>query len=575
MSATTTDVAAGPVVGWDGQPLVIPDYLPGAAWAPRFPTGDQVDLAADFLPGLNRARSATLITGDQVERSSLRDAETELRQVLTGVGLYEGPSWRITVTPGKVKVWTRDEARRDRTENRQNSADSQMADMLAAFVVADGDVPDEAPVRGTISEWSRKSQTRMREAFLDLDYGPWMANHDRPLAMQTVTYPGCWLAVAPDSATVMKHLEILRKRYERAFGEPLYAIWKKEFQGRRAQVWCRCQTCGDRDDGRVPHVHMLVQPPTTYADGSPCNYRSWLLATWAAIVDHPDTEQRRRHGLAGTAVDFGDGQRCTDPRRTADYFAKHSGGSHGKKAYQHKVPAAWEDRPGRFWGYWGLQKKTATVEVTPETGTDAGRIVRRYSKAQQVTRRVLRPRTPGGRPVSKYPEVIGLAGAQLVQSRPAPTLRGSRIRAIRAKNGRGWLSLNNGPDFAYYLGVALRQTDDQRQADAVREELENCGRWDTPEARARRLAPGPRRDALLARLTERAEQARPVEWIRYPDPPVRITDSARPTSKPRCSRCGGKLSPVLAAHGRHIGDCLDLDDQQVLASTRARELEMQ
>lgn len=605
MSAALTTAASGAVKGqpeitgpvdWNGRPLEIPDHVPGALWKPNFPTADQVDQAAAYLPGLNRAmRRAEPTTLSS--RSGLRDQEIELGQVLNSVDLYEGPRSYLTISPGKVKIWTRDEARRDRTENRQSDAETMLVDAMATFLGEDGHFPGEdengqrlTPVRGSISEWSRKSQTRMRERLLDLDYTPWMTNLDRQLAMITVTYPGCWMRVAPDSATVMGHLETLRKRYQRAFGEDLLAIWKKEFQGRSEYVWrngklldnwCRCPWCTDHaelEDGRAPHVHMLMQPPTRYRDGSAARFNQWLSETWVAIVDHPDPEQRQRHLSAGTNVEYADanteGKNYVDSARTADYFAKHSGGPHGKKRYQHKVPAAWDSRPGRFWGYWGLQRKTATVEVTDADRIAAGRLVRRYSKAQGITHRVMKPRTPLGAPISKYPEVVGLAGAHFLLQRSKKKYRGVRQRAVRCKNGRGWLSLNSGPAFAWDLGYALRQVQDHRETDSVHAELQRCGLWDTPLARARRLAPGPRRDALIARLhareTPRAERPPSTDQAG----PARV-QMARRTEPATCSVCGDRLADVLIPAGKHIGNCLDIDHSEVPASLHARQLEMQ
>jgi hypothetical protein len=140
------------------------------------------------------------------------------------------------------------------------------------------------------------------------------------------------------------------------------------------------------------------------------------------------------------------------------YFLKHS--QFWDKEYQHRVPEAWQEpgaTPGRFWGYWGLRKHTATVEVSRRDGVLAGRTLRRWSIAQQVTREVTRPRVKGGRVTSKYPEVIGLAGAQLVESRPAPKYRKTRIRARRMPDNRGFVSVNDGPAMASQLARYLDQ----------------------------------------------------------------------------------------------------------------------
>ena len=56
------------------------------------------------------------------------------------------------------------------------------------------------------------------------------------------------------------------------------------------------------------------------------DFRRWLSITWAEIVAHPDPEERRKHLLAGTGVDYAQGVKLTDPRRMAIYFAKYGAG---------------------------------------------------------------------------------------------------------------------------------------------------------------------------------------------------------------------------------------------------------
>lgn len=446
----------------------------------RFPSPDQVDAAADLLPAV----PATATAG----RESL---------------LPEGPTWRISVSPGRVRVWTRDNAANDRRETHERDLRTKSADALAAFLSSDDEVPEPIPSR-EITGWSSKSRANMRGRFADLDYTTLFVDPTRPAAMLTLTYPGCWLPVAPDGHTAKAHLKALRKRYRRTFGEDLACIWKLEFQARGAAARCSCLDCDGVDDGRAPHFHILACPPRSDRDGNAVNFREWLRATWAAIVAHPDHEQRRRHELAGCNVDYAEGLRASDPRRVTTYFAKH-GGAEGKE-YQHCVPQAWQEPgrgPGRFWGYWVLKPKVATVEVDPAVGTQAGRIVRRHSHAQQVTRQVSRPRVRGGRPLSKYPEVVGLAGAQLLASRTKVTHRRSRTRAVRARNGRGWLMVNDGARFGVELAVVLRDDLERRQDASDRAELNRAGRADTPLARALQLPRSPRRDELISRLRQK------------------------------------------------------------------------
>ena len=259
--------------------------------------------------------------------------------------------------------------------------------------------------------------------------------------MVTLTYPADWLTVAPDGKTVKKHLKAFRKRWERAWGLPLLALWKLEFQRRGA-----------------PHVHLFtIVPDGRTAEGK--HFREWLSAAWAAIVAHPDPEEYRRHQLAGTGVDYAAGLRSSDPRRIAVYFSKH--GLYAAKGYQNEVPAEWQEPgkgPGRFWGYWGLERCAKAVEVTPEAATTAARVMRRWARAQGITHEVSVRRTKGGDPVSMYPEVIGLAGAQMVTAKRKARRRKVRRRAKRLPRGRGWISLNDGPGFALEVARFLEMS---------------------------------------------------------------------------------------------------------------------
>lgn len=423
----------------------IPDNL-SSLWTPKFPSADLVDAAASLLPDQKCGQ------------------------------LEEGPSWRISVSPGKVKLWTKDEAKAERTENRLREARIKTADAYAAFLASGDEIPADPEPTRVIHEWSRKSRSRMVEALCDLDYEPFFGDPSRLLAMLTLTYPGAWLEVAPNGQEVKRHLKMLRKRYKRAYGEDLLCIWKLEFQRRGA-----------------PHVHMLMRPPHQLVDGK--NFRDWLSRVWVEIVNHSDSEERRRHLLAGTGLDFNEGLRGSDPRRVAVYFTKH--GAYQAKNYQNQVPKEWQEPgkgPGRFWGYWGLQKKIATVSVSVKVGTEAGRILRRYSRAQQVTQLIHRPRVKNGRRVeSVYPEVIGLAGKQLLQAHRVH-MRPTRVRAIRMKNGRGWISVNSGPALVTALAFALHKSG---------EEANRAPETQTPLARAYRLSPGPRRDSLIKALLQK------------------------------------------------------------------------
>lgn len=384
-----------------GDAVAVPDAPPSVrdVWAPEFPKADLVAFAAGQFAPLPPWKGE------------------------------EGPRFRIVVSPGSMAVESRDLAKAERTWERTERARQLEVEMIAAYIEEHGDPPPEPLPSREITEWSRKSRARMFRAFCELDYQPLLGRPGIP-GMVTLTYPGDWLPVAPDGKSAKKHLKKFRKRWARAWGGPMLACWKLEFQHRGA-----------------PHFHLFTVVPTGRSrDGRV--FREWLSATWAEVVDHPDPEEFRKHLLAGTGVDFAAGLRARDPRRIAVYFSKH--GLYAAKEYQNVVPVEWQEPgkgPGRFWGVWNLQRCAKVVEVTPAAATLAARVMRRWARAQDVTCQVTVKRTKGGAVRCECPEVIGLAGAQLVESR---TFRKRKVRrrAKRLPRGRGWISLNDGPAFA-------------------------------------------------------------------------------------------------------------------------------
>jgi hypothetical protein len=180
-------------------------------------------------------------------------------------------------------------------------------DTHAVVAVAQCKLGGIAPGRSgrRVTQWSRKSRTAMCRTFAELDYTP-LVDDGRVPAMITLTYPGDWESVAPDGASVKRHMVLWRKRFHREYGEPARYIWKLEFQLRGA-----------------PHVHLWMAPPTRRGrSGQP--FRDWLSHAWTNIVAHPHPSERARHLLAGTAVDVLNGLRACDPKRLAIYFTKHS-----------------------------------------------------------------------------------------------------------------------------------------------------------------------------------------------------------------------------------------------------------
>lgn len=419
--------------------------LPGL-WKPQFPGTELLSAAISMLPKRGQAvgPDVQVPAGYEVQR----DHQGRLRfhpdhrprptaNALDTV-LPEGPTWRISIAPGMVQFGTKDYARAQRTEQRQQRTRELIADQLAAELMRTGTFPAKPPSTREITGWSQKSRVNMIRTMLSLDYGPMFADPNRVPAMATLTYSGDWLTVAPNGKAAKKHFNNWRKAYEHAWGEKLVCVWKMEFQFRGA-----------------PHFHLLMAPPHGVAQAGKfqgLNFREWLSQSWAATVNHPDPEEYKRHVNSGTGVDLNDGLRSTDPKRVAVYFSKH--GSFKAKDYQNQVPEEWQEPgqgPGRFWGVRQLKKAVYTADLTPQDAYTLSRTARRWADAQNTTRQSTRPRTKGGRPASKYPEVIGLAGAQLIESRGPTRYRTSRTKAKRLTGGRGFLSVNDGAAFTSQL----------------------------------------------------------------------------------------------------------------------------
>jgi hypothetical protein len=298
---------------------------------------------------------------------------------------------------------------------------------------------DQSGTGGLITEWSRKSRSSMCRTFAELDYTP-LVESCRVPAMVTLTYPGDLEAVAPNGASVKRHMVLWRKRFQREYGEPARYIWKLEFQRRGA-----------------PHIHLWMAPPMS-PGRSGRGFARWLSETWADVVDHPDAEQKARHLLAGTAIDVRNGLKAHDPKRLAIYFTKHSSPNlHGDKEYQHIVPELWQQPgrgPGRFWGVYGLKKAIAVVEVAQDAYLAARRIVRRWSRSLAMygdsTIRfptAVVPRTA----VRLVPRVNYKTGA-VVHRR----VRRRRTLCNQGGLAGGYALVNNGPEFAVQLVSALQ-----------------------------------------------------------------------------------------------------------------------
>ncbi len=440
-------------------------------------------------PGLNPATAGGLVICAENVRDSLADGipTGELRaidalglrfpspeMVTTAAALFEpaapwacGPErrgvepesgrFRITIGPGVVRLRWTNPVRAEKTAERAvghhqrdvDDAKLYVRDELA-LTTGDGDQAvvssarrsptenDQCGTGGVITEWSRKSRSAMCRTFAELDYSP-LVESGRVPAMVTLTYPGDWEAVAPDGASVKRHMVLWRKRFQREYGEPARYIWKLEFQRRGA-----------------PHIHLWMAPPMS-PGRSGRGFAQWLSEAWAQVVDHPDAEQKARHRLAGTAIDVRNGLRACDPKRLAIYFTKHSSPNlNGDKEYQHIVPELWRQPgrgPGRFWGVYGLKKAIAVVEVTKDAYLAARRIVRRWSRSQAIY----------GNSSSRFPTaVVPRTATRMVPrvDRDTGVVAHRPVRRRRTLCNHGGLAggyalVNDGPGFAAQLARAI------------------------------------------------------------------------------------------------------------------------
>ena len=216
------------------------------------------------------------------------------------------------------------------------------------------------------TSWSDKSRAKMLERFSTLDFTPF-SEESSIIAFLTLTYPSDWLTVAPTSQSAKRHLSLLRKRFEREFSRPFFALWKMEFQRRGA-----------------PHFHLLAPIPK----GN--DFKNWLSKTWTEIVNHPDELERSKHLQAGTGVDKAKGIAADSAQRISYYFSKHSSANRGLKEYQNTPPEEWvrSGTVGRFWGYWGLQVATTHTSVSKGEALLIARTLRRWQKSKRQVRTV-------------------------------------------------------------------------------------------------------------------------------------------------------------------------------------------
>ncbi len=370
---------------------------------------------------------------DDVESMRLR--LQRLAGTRTGADVH-GQRAYLRLSPGTVGLRVSTVMAMDLNDGRQASDD--LAVLAAGETEREGVVDDlvlfelEEPGR-RITEWSRRSRARMAERIAELDYSGW-ADDGGVLGMVTFTLAGPWEQVAPCGRTFKQLIDRMRKRYIEAKDENgkrlvWRGLWKLEFQERGA-----------------PHLHTLMRIPAM-VNGE--RYENWLAQTWADVVldsiDDPEFRAEylaaghyRRHLGHGTDVAFS-GVKFSDPRRTAIYFSKHSAKTVDNKEYQHIVPELWREDgkgPGRFWGYWALDRATAEVEVDWAAFVAARRVLRHVARARRAVTEMNRLRAAGD--------------AAGVWSMRRPGRRGGF-----GASGGGWVLVNDGLALAWDVGRFL------------------------------------------------------------------------------------------------------------------------
>ncbi|WP_148046015.1 rolling circle replication-associated protein [Nocardioides marmoriginsengisoli] len=374
----------------------------------------------------------------------------------------EGPRWRIEISPGTVRIAATDPVKRERALARARVAaalkerDRQRREQFEPCwdgcfrVNCEGCRRYDVPPAGKIRCFSRSSRRMMTLRLATLDYAPLFVNamgEQTVPAMVTLTYPGDWLAVAPTNRAVRRHVEQLRKRWDREYafwGFPLVGVWKREFQERGA-----------------PHFHILCVPPAMPG------FQQWLSETWADIVsaewcgercwedEHGRTIkggaccERGRHVAVGTGVDFREGARATDPRRLAIYFSKHGG--YAAKDYQNDAPAEWLARGGvgRFWGVWGLRRAVATVGLSPDVALAVARALRGYQRTQRFQKRV--------RVLRCVRNEVDPNTGELLHEHSRGCFRSTSVTVQRFKGSAGFVLVNDAPSLAADLARVADQ----------------------------------------------------------------------------------------------------------------------
>lgn len=300
-------------------------------------------------------------------------------------------TWQLDVSPGVVrlrqtrpKTPVRLKGRPPAPERRLFYRGGEKANELRISPPSesptDVEFSDDDDEQGrVITGFSKASRLRMMRRLASLDWAPVVASEDAIFdatgtfcaglpCMVTLTLPADWLRWAPTARMFKRQLAAFLRRWDRAVGE-FQGCWKMETQRRGA-----------------PHLHLFARAPLTVESkvgrGRGARFvsepfREWLSRTWWEVVGSGDPD----HLAAGTNVDWGEGLRCSDPRRIAAYFAGYM--ADGSKEYQHRPPPGWEaEGTGRWWGVRRLETVAETVELDQQQIIEVRRLLRGWVKSQ-------------------------------------------------------------------------------------------------------------------------------------------------------------------------------------------------
>lgn len=354
--------------------------------------------------------------------------------------------FRITIGPGVVRLGWTNPVRAEKASER--TVGQHMQDVAGEVdrIKAGRDVPD--PSGRAITEWSRKSRAAMCRTFAELDYTP-MVESGRVPAMVTLTYPGDWESVAPDGASVKRHMMLWRKRFQREWGEPARYIWKMEFQRRGA-----------------PHIHLWMAPRIPSVDqavgsANGCRRNGRKSSPIPTLNNAHATCAPVRLSTASTDCVLA----------TPNAWRSTSRSTHHRIDWATRNTSTSFRRPGGgraadrvALGVHGLERATAVVEIAQDAYLTARRIIRRWSRSQAI-----HSDCTHCFPTALVPRMTRVAVQRTNSKTGKVRHRNVCRRRLLCRQGGfagGYALVNDGPAFASQLAAALSAD----RAKAVRDE---------------------------------------------------------------------------------------------------------